>query len=346
MAGLSSREIASEVPLLSLRNVAISFETSFGEIPITRDVCFSISRGERVGLVGESGCGKTVTGLSIMGLLPLDVARVRGRIELLGQDLVSLPEYRMRNVRGSDVAMIFQEPMSALDPVFTVGSQITEAWLSHNREGTAAQARERAMHALSQVGIPLPARRFSEYPHQLSGGMRQRVMIAMAIICKPKLLIADEPTTALDVTVQAQIMDLLRDLSEETGTALLFITHDLGVVAETCTRLLTMYAGELVEDAPIDSVLTRPRHPYTSGLLRSLPRLSARHSRLGSIPGRVPSATDMPSGCRYRSRCTYAADGCELEQPFRATGDDAQASLRRARCVRADDLELEGAIGQ
>jgi peptide/nickel transport system ATP-binding protein len=245
----------------------------------------------------------------------------------------------MRRVRGSRIAMIFQEPMSALDPVFTIGHQIAEAYLSHFR-ASRAEARERAIAALDQVGIALPARRHDEYPHQLSGGMRQRVMIAMALICQPRLLIADEPTTALDVTVQAQILKLLRDISEQTGTALLFITHDLGVVAETCTRMLTMYAGEVVENAPVDDVLLRPRHPYTSGLLRSLPRLSERRAALPSIPGRVPSPGAMPVGCRFAPRCAHAQAACELPQALQALEQTAHA----ARCCRAGSLVLPGAV--
>ena len=270
-------------PVLSLHDVGITFQTAAGDLAVTHKVSFEVAAGERVGLVGESGCGKTVTGLAIMRLLPAHQCRVAGSIRFAGADLNRLPEKDMRAIRGRDVAMVFQEPMSALDPVFTVGSQIAEAWRAHHPRGSAREARERAVQALAQVGIPLPARRYDEYPHQLSGGMRQRVMIAMAIICNPRLLIADEPTTALDVTVQAQILDLLRELSERTGMALLFITHDLGVVAETCTRMITMYAGEVVEDAPVDAALARPRHPYTSGLLRSLPRLSAPGSRFESL---------------------------------------------------------------
>ncbi len=329
-------------PLLAVRDLTIAFQTSSGELPVTRRLTFSIGRGERVGLVGESGCGKTVTGLSILRLLPAAVTRIHGQIDFEGKDLAILPEREMRALRGRDIAMIFQEPMSALDPVFTVGTQISEAYRAHYAE-SRAEARERAVQALAQVGIPLPSRRYDEYPHQLSGGMRQRVMIAMALICEPKLLIADEPTTALDVTVQAQIMDLLRDLSERTGTALLFITHDLGVVAETCTRMLTMYAGEVVEDAPVDSVLTKPLHPYTSGLLRSLPRLAERRAALSSIPGRVPSPGSMPAGCRFRPRCPHAAQPCEVEQVLRpfAEGGDIERSVR---CCRSEELVLRGAV--
>jgi peptide/nickel transport system ATP-binding protein len=333
------------VPVLSLQDVGITFRTAAGDLGVTHQVSFEVAAGERVGLVGESGCGKTVTGLAVMRLLPTHQCRVEGRISFAGADLTRLPEKDMRSIRGRDIAMVFQEPMSALDPVFTVGAQIAEAWRAHHPRGSAREARERAVHALAQVGIPLPERRYDEYPHQLSGGMRQRVMIAMAIICNPRLLIADEPTTALDVTVQAQILDLLRDLSERTGTALLFITHDLGVVAETCTRMITMYAGEVVEDAPVDAALIRPRHPYTSGLLRSLPRLSTPGSRFSAIPGRVPSPARMPGGCRFRARCAHSQPRCTAEQsllPVAASGE----SPRWARCMRHAELDLPGSVSQ
>jgi peptide/nickel transport system ATP-binding protein len=328
--------------LLQVRDLSAGFKTSAGEVPVTNKISFDIGRGERVGLVGESGCGKTVTGLSLMRLLPASVSTIRGQVLFEGRDLAKLPEREMRAVRGREIAMIFQEPMSALDPVFTVGNQIGEAWLTHFPD-RAAEARERTIDVLAKVGIPMPARRHDDYPHHLSGGMRQRVMIAMALICEPKLLICDEPTTALDVTVQAQIMDLLRELSERTGTALLFITHDLGVVAETCTRMLTMYAGEVVEDAPVDEALMRPRHPYTSGLLRSLPRLTDRHARLGSIAGRVPSPTHMPGGCRFRARCAYAQPPCTDSQRMRPIADAGEAA-REVRCWRAESLALPGAV--
>ncbi|MGB3866893.1 MAG: ABC transporter ATP-binding protein [Xanthobacteraceae bacterium] len=325
----------SAVPV---RSLSVAFRTAEGDLPIIRDVSFSVAPGERVGIVGESGCGKTVTGLSLLRLLPASSARLSGQILFQGRDLATLSARQMRAVRGRDMAMIFQEPMSALDPVFTVGEQIGEAYRAHFPVDRK-EARQRAIAALAEVGIPAPERRCDEYPHQLSGGMRQRVMIAMALICEPKLLIADEPTTALDVTVQSQITDLLRTLSERTGTALLFITHDLGVVAETCTRMMTMYAGEVVEDAPVDDVLIRPRHPYTSGLLRSLPGLSARRSELPSIPGRVPSPNAMPAGCRFAPRCSYAVAGCEARQQLVDLGPH-----HVARCWRATEITLPGAV--
>ena len=330
-------EQAQNEPLLSVENLSISFAHPGGETAITRDVSFSVAAGERVGVVGESGCGKSVTGLALLGLLPA-TARVRGAIRFQGEDLSRLPASRLRRLRGSEISMIFQEPMSALDPVFTIGDQLTETLRSH-RKVSRKEARERAIEALAEVGIPSPAQRLNDYPYQFSGGMRQRVMIAMALICRPKLVIADEPTTALDVTVQAQIIDLLREISDSTGTALLFITHDLGVVAETCSRLLTMYAGEVVESAPVDSVLYRPRHPYSSGLLCSLPGLSERGQRLPSIAGRVPAPDRMPRGCRFQARCPHATDGCEQPQPLQPLTDQ-----RLARCWRSAELTLPGAV--
>ena len=340
----------ANTPLLALRDVSVRFRTARSDIQVTRGVSFEVLPGERVGLVGESGCGKSVTGLAILRLLPPDISHIDGRIEFEGTDLASLPEPRMRKVRGRGISMIFQEPMSALDPVFTVGDQIAEAWIAHFPE-RADEGRERALQALAQVGIPLPARRYSEYPHQLSGGMRQRVMIAMAIVCEPRLIIADEPTTALDVTVQAQIMALLSSLGDRLGTAMLFITHDLGVVAESCSRMLTMYAGEVVEDCGVDSALLRPRHPYTSGLLQSLPGHAEPHSRLVSIPGRVPSPREMPAGCRFRPRCAFAEAPCEAEQALLLVTDETMPRIspmplvpRQVRCVRAPSLELPGTV--
>jgi peptide/nickel transport system ATP-binding protein len=324
-------------PLLTVRGLGISFLMGRDVVEATRDVTFTVHAGERVGIVGESGCGKTITGLSLLGLLPAPTTRVVGEAMFEGENLVGLPLSRMRHVRGRKISMIFQEPMSALDPVFTIGQQIGETIRTHFK-ADKKQARERAIEALASVGIPSPARVHDSYPHQLSGGMRQRAMIAIALVCEPRLLVADEPTTALDVTIQAQIIDLLLELSERTGTALLFITHDLGVIAETCTRMLTMYAGQVVEDAPVDSALVRPRHPYTSGLLRSLPRLSARGAVLPSIAGRVPTLRDMPTGCRFAERCPHARDECAAPQAIEPAGGHL------VRCCRHGELVLPGAL--
>jgi len=324
----------SSQPLLSVDSVSISF----GSVQITQDVSFSLARGERVGLVGESGCGKTLTGLSLLRLLP-STARIQGRILFEGRDILAMAPRALREIRGDQIAMIFQEPMSALDPVFTIGDQIAET-LRFHRGIPAKACRAEVEDALRDVGIPDPKRRYDEYPHQLSGGMRQRAMIAMALICHPRLLVADEPTTALDVTIQAQITDLLQKLSEETGVALLFITHDLGVVAETCSRMLTMYAGQIVEDAPVDDVLLKPKHPYSSGLLRSLPTLDQKRGTLRFIPGRVPAPDAVPAGCRFGARCKFERDACKQPQSLVAVEPN-----RQVRCCRYDQLDLEGATG-
>lgn len=324
--------------LLEVNGLQIFFGRGASEVQATNDICFTLHAGERVGLVGESGCGKTVTGLSILGLLPPESSRMEGTIAFDGRNLLSLSPRELRRVRGNEIGMIFQEPMSALDPVFTIGDQIIETLQAHRKVG-AREAREQAIEALAQVGIPAPERRVDEYPHQLSGGMRQRAMIAIALVCDPRLLIADEPTTALDVTIQAQVTELLLKLSESKGTALLFITHDLGVVAETCTRVLTMYAGQVVEDAPVEDALLRPRHPYTSGLLRSMPRLSPRKTVLPSVPGRVPGLAEMPSGCRFAARCPHAAAVCQAPQLLTPAGGE-----RRVRCIRHEELNLPGAL--
>ncbi|MGN8550158.1 ABC transporter ATP-binding protein [Bradyrhizobium sp. 13971] len=325
-------------PLLSVRGLGIRFKTAQGVWQATRRIDFDIAPGERVGIVGESGCGKTITGLSILRLLPGNFAGLDGKLLFDGVDLASCSARQMRAIRGKRIAMIFQEPMSALDPVFTVGHQIAETLRVHT-DVSHEEARAKTLEMLRRVGIASPERRIDDYPHQLSGGMRQRVMIAASLICGPQLLIADEPTTALDVTVQAQILELLRDISETSKTALMLITHDLGVVAETCTRMITMYAGEVIEDATVDEALVRPLHPYTSGLLRSLPHLSPRHGRLPSIPGRVPSIAEMPNGCRFRARCAHAAKGCEAEQKLQDAGGG-----RRVRCWRFAELNLPGAL--
>jgi len=325
-------------PLLDVRGLSVFFRSGRGEVQVTREVSFAVAPGETVGLVGESGCGKTVTGLALMGLLPEASSRLEGQILLQGQDLVTMAPGPKRRLRGRRISMIFQEPMSALDPVFTIGQQISETVRAHH-DVSRAEARDRAIEALARVGIPEPALRYDAYPHELSGGMRQRAMIAIALVCEPELLIADEPTTALDVTVQAQIVDVLGELCARLGMAMLFITHDLGLLAQTCSRLVTMYAGEVVEEGRVDDILVRPRHPYSSGLLRSLPALTRRKAALPAIPGRVPLRGEMPAGCRFRPRCAHARSGCEAPQALRPV-----PSAGQARCCRAEALTLPGVL--
>jgi peptide/nickel transport system ATP-binding protein/oligopeptide transport system ATP-binding protein len=279
------------------------FRTAGGDVAAVDGVDLAVARGRTLGIVGESGCGKSVLSLSVMRLVPSPGRVAAGQIMFDGQNLLDLPLARMRDIRGNRIAMIFQEPMTSLNPVFTVGDQITEAMRAHDRTASGAALRSRAIEALQRVRIPVPERRFDEYPHQMSGGMRQRVMIAMALSCKPKLLIADEPTTALDVTIQAQILELLRKIQRDTGMAMLLITHDLGVVAENADVVAVMYASRVVEYAPVEEVFERPLHPYTQGLLKSVPRLGAHSERLVSIPGTVPNPARFPSGCKFHTRC-------------------------------------------
>ena len=301
--------------LLSIENLRTYFYTEAGVARAVDGVSFGIGAGETVGLVGESGCGKSVTALSILRLIA-SPGRIEAGSKMLfeGRDLLQLAEPDMRRVRGNRIAMIFQEPMTALNPVFTVGDQIAEVARVHQRAPKKA-AWSRAVEMLELVGIPSPAERAREYPHQLSGGMRQRVMIAMALVMKPSLVIADEPTTALDVTIQAQILDLLRDLQTKFGTSVLLITHDMGVVAETCSRVIVMYGGEVVEEAAVDRIFARPHHPYTEGLLGAMPRVGQERERLQTIPGTVPPPTNWPGGCRFHDRCKYAWERTEREHP-------------------------------
>ena len=290
--------------LLTVRDLRTYFDTDDGVVRAVDGVSFRIRRGHTFALVGESGCGKSVTAHSIMRLLPTPPARIEsGRIELEGTNLLDLPERQMKDVRGGQISMIFQEPMTSLNPVYTCGNQIVEAIRLH-RTMTARQAKDLAIEMLSDVGIPEPAQRFGEYPHQLSGGMRQRIMIAMALACEAKLLIADEPTTALDVTIQAQILDLLNDLQQRRNLSILLITHDLAVVAETAHEVAVMYASKLVEVTDASGLFERPLHPYTHGLLKSLPRLGERKDRLDTIAGNVPNPLQFPSGCKFHTRCT------------------------------------------
>jgi peptide/nickel transport system ATP-binding protein len=334
----------SAAPLLSVRGLVTEFRTDAGSLRAVDDVSFDVAEGAALGLVGESGCGKSVTSLSLLRLVQPPGRIAAGRVIFEGRDLMSLSEKDMRAVRGARIAMIFQEPMSSLNPVYTVGDQIAEAVLVHRRARSRRAARDRVVELLGLVGIPSPAERADAYPHQLSGGMRQRVMIAMALACEPRLLIADEPTTALDVTIQAQIMDLLRDLRARLGMAVLLITHDLGLVADFVDDVAVMYAGRVVERAPVRDLFADPRHPYTRGLLRSVPsygeNLSA--SRLPTIPGVVPDLRSLPAGCRFRARCDRATEPCAAREPplYRIAlpgevrGEPAvDTDPRAARCV-------------
>lgn len=301
--------------ILEVNNLTTSFFTGDGVVTAVDDVGFSIDEGETLAIVGESGCGKSVTSLSVMGLIPWPPGKIlNGQVLLDGEDLLSKPEEEMQKVRGNKISMIFQEPMTSLNPVLNVGFQIMEALQLHQGL-SAAEARERAIEMLRLVGIPEPERRIDEYPHQMSGGMRQRVMIGMALACNPRLLIADEPTTALDVTIQAQILDLMHRLQREMGTAILLITHDMGVVAEMAERVIVMYAGRFVEEGGVESIFDAPLHPYTAGLLNSIPRVDVSTKRLHVIPGTVPSPSELPSGCRFHPRCAQARQRCKNEEP-------------------------------
>jgi oligopeptide/dipeptide ABC transporter ATP-binding protein len=299
--------------LLEINNLKTQFPTRAGLVRAVDDVSFYLDRGELLGLVGESGCGKSMTALSVMRLIAKPGKIVGGEILFDGKDLLKLSEAEMRHMRGDDIAMIFQDPMTSLNPVYTVGEQIAEALRLH-RKLSHKQAKHEAIEAMREVAIPDPARRAGDYPHQLSGGMRQRVMIAMALACNPKLLIADEPTTALDVTIQAQILELLDDLRKQRELAVLLITHDLGVVAEVADRVAVMYTGRIVEESPVDELFARPKHPYTEGLLRSVPKLTSEHiakaERLETIEGTVPRPTDLPPGCHFAPRCSHRMPRC------------------------------------
>ncbi|MHB8874274.1 MAG: ABC transporter ATP-binding protein [Myxococcaceae bacterium] len=321
--------MTAAVPLLEVQGLKTRFSTDEGEVAAVDDVSFQVAPGAVVGVVGESGCGKSVTALSVMRLVPEPGRIVGGKVLLRGEDLLGLSEAKMRAVRGNRISMIFQEPMTSLNPVFTAGEQIAEAVRLHRGLDRAA-ARRRSIELLAQVGVAAPERRADAYPHELSGGMRQRVMIAMALACDPELLIADEPTTALDVTIQAQILDLLRRLQRERQMAVLLITHDLGVVAEACDEVVVMYAGRVVERAPVVTLFSRPAHPYTAGLLRSRPSLEGGGGRLEVIPGVVPSLTRLPPGCHFRARCDRAIAACDLHAP--ALEEKREAQLAACHC--------------
>ena len=300
--------------LLELRGLTVDFATDDGVVHAVDGIDLALGRGRTLGLVGESGCGKSVTSLAIMGLLPPENSKVGGQVVFEGRDLLTLDAHLLRDLRGARLAMIFQEPMTSLNPSYTIGDQIIEAIQRHQDLDKAA-ARARAIEVLTLVRIPSPEKRIDDYPHKLSGGMRQRAMIAMALACGPQLLIADEPTTALDVTIQAQILDLMRGLRRDTGTAIILITHDLGVVAEMADDVAVMYAGQIVERAAVRDLFARPEHPYTVGLLGSIPRLDEKRERLPSIEGRVPDMTRPPPGCRFAARCPFVEPECVAAPP-------------------------------
>ena len=330
--------------LLDVKNLSVQLQTRQGPATAVRDLSFTLARGETLGLVGESGCGKSLTALALMGLLP-DNAQVSGSIRFDQQELVGLPDSQLQDLRGNRVGMVFQEPMTALNPVQTIGQQVAEPLRLHRRLA-AAPARRQAIALLERVGIADAARRVDAYPHQFSGGQRQRITIAMALACEPDLLIADEPTTALDVTLQAQILDLIAGLVEERGMALLLISHDLGVIAQNAQRMLVMYGGSVVESGPTDSVFAQRVHPYTRGLFNARPQLGTpRGQRLHTIPGQVPELLQLPAGCAFHDRCAWAEPACTQTRPSLRGCGSAQAGHKaghqaehQASCLRQDQL--------
>ncbi len=339
VSGTRQAGLAAEQPLLEVQGLSIRFDGAPGGVNVVDDVSFSVSKGKTLCIVGESGCGKSVTSLALMGLLPTPPARIiAGSARFDGRDLLTMPERERADLRGDRMAMIFQEPMTSLNPAFTVGDQIAEGIVRH-RKVSKAEAMERALDMLRKVRIPAPEKRLRAYPHEMSGGMRQRVMIAMALANDPQLLIADEPTTALDVTIQAQILTLIRRLQEETGTAMILITHDLGVVAEVADEVVVMYAGHVVESGPVEAIFEDPQHPYTIGLMGSVPSLGRRQGRLATIRGTVPPAELMPKGCRFTPRCPFSDSRCATELPPLGELEPGH----RARCWYAPLEQKRGA---
>lgn len=322
--------------ILKIKNLCTSFNTERGRLKAIDGVSFEVHKGEMLGIVGESGCGKSVTSQSILRLYDeKNLVKYSGEVQFHDSSLLDLPEKEMRHVRGEKISMIFQDALSSLNPVFTVGNQIMESLLIH-KSITRKEAKEKAIQLLKDVGIPDPVRRFYQYPFELSGGMRQRVMIAVALACEPELLIADEPTTALDVTIQAQIMDLIVEMNKRLGMGVMLITHDLGVVAETCSKVIVMYLGQIVEEGLVTDIFDHPMHPYTRGLMESVPRLDSKPGeRLHQINGTVPLLNQIPDGCRFAPRCPYATEFCRKNMPeFCATSD-----TQRARCHRVNEIE-------
>ena len=323
--------------ILEVKDLQTTFFTDDGVVPSVDFIDFHVREGEILGIVGESGCGKSVTSLSIMGLVPSPPGKITsGQILFEGKDLTKFSEKEMRKVRGNDVAMIFQEPMTSLNPLFTIGNQLLEAITLHKKGWNKKKAYARAVEMLKLVGLPRAEELMDDYPHQLSGGMRQRVMIAMALVCDPKLLIADEPTTALDVTIQAQILKLMRELNERLNTAVILITHDLGVVAETCERVVVMYAGKVVEEGTVDTIFNNPQHPYTKGLIASVPDMRYKKQRLYSIPGSVPKPGSIKQGCRFAARCEFVFGRCTEENPSLYETSEGH----KTRCFLYDEKEV------
>ncbi|MFM2481955.1 ABC transporter ATP-binding protein [Celerinatantimonas sp. YJH-8] len=319
---------AGVIPVLTIDDLSVQFEKS--PVTVLDHVSFTIAPGKTLALVGESGCGKSVTSLTLLGLAPRQARQLSGRIEFAGVDLGALSDRQKADIRGRDMAMIFQEPMTSLNPAFTIGDQLEEAVLRHHQV-SKAQARQTALAILQKVQIPAAEKRLKAYPHQLSGGMRQRVMIAMALINRPKLLVADEPTTALDVTIQAQILSLLNELQNDLGSAILLITHDLGVVAEAADDVIVMYAGQIVEQGSVQAIFNDPQHPYTIGLMGAMPVMAKPGQKLSTIPGLVPAPEAMPSGCRFATRCPFADVRCHIDKPPLK----AWTSQHRAACFKA-----------
>ena len=320
--------------LLEIKHLNVVFSNGGRSVEAISDLSLSLGRRETLGIVGESGSGKSVTSLATMRLLPKATAHVKGQILFEGRALLQLPEREMQQIRGNKIAMIFQEPMTSLNPIHPVGKQIAESVLLHSK-ATKKEAMARALQLLELCGIPDPEQRMKEYPHQLSGGMRQRVMIAIALACDPELLIADEPTTALDVTIQAQILQLMKDLKKDRDMSIIMITHDLGIVYDFCDRVVVVYTGEVVESAPVKALFQEPLHPYTEGLIGALPRLGRPTERLEAIEGMVPDAGEMPQGCHFHPRCKYATDRCRREHPPLTTLPDG----RQVRCFRGEDRD-------
>ncbi|WP_066062058.1 ABC transporter ATP-binding protein [Neobacillus soli] len=329
-------------PLLEVDHVKIAFQSDKEEVTSVEEVSFAVNPGETLGIVGESGCGKSVTSLSIMGLLGKNGKVKKGQILFGDEELTKVSEQRLREIRGNEISMIFQEPMTSLNPVFTIGNQMIEGIKLHLKM-KSKDAKDYAIEMLNKVGIPRASEIMKEYPHALSGGMRQRVMIAMALACKPKLLIADEPTTALDVTIQAQILQLMQNLQKGSKTAIILITHDLGVIAETADRVIVMYAGQVVEEADVFTLFKDPKHPYTQGLMASIPHLEYENEqRLVSIPGSVPGVKQMPKGCRFHTRCQYATERCQQEQPELEQIQEGH----KVRCWLMEEAPLHPVLGK